>query len=79
MQQIKGSSLFLFEKYFNDNESIRIVKTLSLNLRTIVYENCEMAIAISSYRAASASVPGVAFKCLHQGQCSDWLKAIKWI
>ena len=28
----------------------------------IVYENCEMAIAISSSRADSDSVPGVAFK-----------------
>ena len=36
-----------------------------------------MAIAISSSRADSASVPGVAFKCLNQDQCSDWLEAFK--
>ena len=32
----------------------------------MTYENCEMAIAISSSRADSASVPGVAFKWLPQ-------------
>ena len=42
-----------------------------------LYENCEMAIAISSSLAASASVPRVAFKCLNQGQCSDWMEAFK--
>ena len=34
-----------------------------------------MAIAISSSRTDSTSVPGVAFKCLNQGQCSHWLEA----
>ena len=31
----------------------------------IIYENCEMAIAISSFRADSVSVPGVAFKWVY--------------
>ena len=45
--------------------------------KIFAYENCEMAIAISSSRADSANVPGVAFKCLKHGQCADWLQAFK--
>ena len=31
----------------------------------VLYENCKMAIAISSFRADSVSVPGVAFKWVY--------------
>ena len=47
-------------------EAVAVLRGYYFCVSFIKYENCEMAIAISSSRSDSASVPGVAFKWLPQ-------------
>ena len=55
------------------NRVCEVIENILIWVTTLIYENCKMAITISSSYADT----GVKFNCLNQCQCSDWLKAFK--
>ena len=69
--------LFKLFEYLGPHSIVGILILSFARNQIYSYENCEMAVAISPSCSDSDSVPGVAFKCLNQGQCSDWLEAFK--